>query len=65
MEPPEGFYKVYEREMFYDYSLPDYLPVKESSKVATETLDSIIFDIFGIHFLEARAYSAVIPKIKQ
>jgi hypothetical protein len=50
----DGFYKVYEKDMIYDYSLPEYLPVKESKKIALETLDSVINDIFGIHFLEAR-----------
>eukprot|EP00347_Sterkiella_histriomuscorum_P006073 403354173 len=65
VEVPEGFYKVYEKEQFFDYSLPDYLPVPESKKIAVETLDSMIFDIFGIHFLEARAFTMVVPKIKQ
>ena len=64
MEVPDGFYKVYEKEIFYEYTLPEYLPIKESTRVVTEALDGIINDIFGIHFLEPRAYAAVIPKIK-
>jgi hypothetical protein len=55
---------VYEKDLVYDYSLPEYLPIKESKKIATETLDTIIFDIFGLHFLEARATPVVVPKIK-
>lgn len=64
MEVPEGFYKVYEKEQYYDYSLPDYLPISESKKIAVETLDTFIFDLFGLHFLEARAFTTVVPKIK-
>ena len=64
MDIPEGFYKVYEREMIYDYTLPEYLPIKDSLRVATETLDHLFFDIFGLHTLEARAYPSVVPKVK-
>jgi hypothetical protein len=64
MEIPEGYFKTYEREMVFDYTLPDYLPIKESKKIAVETLDNIVFDIFGLHFLEARGFPLVIPKIK-
>jgi hypothetical protein len=65
MEIPEGFYKVYEREMLFDYTLPDYLPIKESKKISIELLDEIVSDIFGIHFLEARGHATVVPKVKQ
>jgi hypothetical protein len=65
MDIPPGFYKVYEREMKFDYTIPEYIPIPESKKIAVETLDNIIFDIFGIHFLEARGFPTVIPKIKQ
>lgn len=64
MEIPEGYYKVYEREMLFDYSLPEYLPIKESKRVSLETLDDLLSDIFGIHFLEARGNATVVPKIK-
>lgn len=63
VELPEGFYKVYEKDQFFEYSLPEYLP--EAQRVATETLDALLFDLFGVHFLEARAYTAVVPKVKQ
>lgn len=65
MEIPEGFYKVYEKELIMDYSMPEYLPIKESKKVVIETLDSLVNDIFGIHILEARAFPTMVPKIKQ
>lgn len=61
MPVPDGYYKVYEKEQFYEHTLPDYLAVKESQRVAAETLDAIVADIFGIHLLEARAYTAVVP----
>lgn len=48
-----------------DYSLPEYLPVSESKRVAVETLDDVVNSLFGIHFLEARAYPVMTPKIKQ
>jgi hypothetical protein len=64
MDIPEGFYKVYEREMIFDYTIPEYMPIKESKKLAVETLDNLIFDVFGIHFLEPRGFPQVIPKIK-
>ena len=65
MEIPDGFYKVYEKELFQSYTLPEYLPISEGKRIALETLDSIVSDIFGIHFLEARAFPLVVPKIKQ
>ena len=64
MEIPEGYYKVFEKEQYFDYNLPDYLPVSEAKRVAVETLDSLINDLFGVHFLEPRAYTLVVPKIK-
>jgi len=39
MEVPEGFYKVYEKELYYDYSLPSNLPIKESQRIVTEVVD--------------------------
>lgn len=65
MEIPEGFYKIYEKELFQTYTLPEYLPISEGKRIALETLDSLVSDIFGIHFLEPRAFPMVIPKIKQ
>jgi len=64
MEIPEGFYKVYEKEIIYDYSLPESLPVKESQRVVTEVLDLLLHDIFGVHFIEPRASAIIVPKIK-
>ena len=64
MEIPDGFYKVYEKEQYFEYSIPEYIPVKESQRVAVETLDSLINDLFGVHILESRAFTQVIPKIK-
>jgi hypothetical protein len=65
MEIPAGFYKVYEKEVRMDYTLPDYLPIKESKKVALETLDFVLNDLFGFHFIEPRAEATIVPKIKQ
>jgi hypothetical protein len=64
MDIPDGFYKVYEKEQFFDYSLPEYLPIPESKKIAIETLDNLIFDLFGVHYIEARAFTTVVPKVK-
>lgn len=64
MDIPDGFYKVYEKEVIMEYTIPEYLPIKESKKIALETLDGIFADIFGIHILEARAFPTVVPRIK-
>lgn len=64
MEIPEGYYKVYEKELVMEYSLPDYLPIKESKRVGVEVLDDLLSQLFGVHFLEPRAYTVVVPKIK-
>ena len=65
MPIPEGYYRVYEKELVTEYSLPDYLPIGESKRVAVEVLDELLNDLFGVHFLEARAYTVVVPRIKQ
>ena len=57
MEIPDGFYKVYEKEQYFEYSIPEYIPVKESQRVAVETLDSLINDLFGVHILEFKLVS--------
>ena len=64
MEIPLGFYKVYEKKMHYEYTLPDYLPIKESERIAAEVLDGFLNDIFGVHTLEARGFPVVVPRIK-
>lgn len=64
MDIPDGFFKVYEKEIKMNYTLPEYLPIKESKKIATETLDFIMNDLFGFHFIEPRAEAIIVPKIK-
>ncbi len=64
-QPPEGFHKVWEREIAFEYSLPESLNLQESKKIAIETMDSLMNDLFGFHFIEARAFPTVVPKIKQ
>lgn len=49
---PEDYKKVKEKEMIYDYKLPDYIPISENKKFAMELLDDLIFDKFQFHFLE-------------
>ena len=38
-----------------DYTLPEYLPIKESKKIAIETLDFVFNDLFGLHFYRAES----------
>jgi len=49
---PEDYKKVKEREITYEYKLPDYVPVSENKRIAMELLDEIIFEKLQLHFLE-------------
>jgi hypothetical protein len=40
------------------------LPIKENKKIALELVDELMNELFGIHFLEARAFPTVLPRIK-
>lgn len=49
---PEGYKKVTERDIVYDYKLPEYIPIAKNKRIAMEILDDILFDKLQIHFLE-------------
>jgi hypothetical protein len=49
---PEDYKKVKEREINYDYRIPDYIPMQNKKKMCLEILDSLIFKNFDFHFLE-------------
>ena len=53
-EPPHPFYKVYEPQLVYDYSLLDSIPIKQSKRIGIEVLDEFIDDLFGFHIVEGR-----------
>ncbi len=52
---PEGYQKVSEKEIENKYTIPAYFNIKESKRVAIETLDGIMFQALGIHLLEPMA----------
>ena len=49
---PDGYYKVKEKEVVYDYGIQEYQGVSESVIVALEVLEEFIFAKFGIHTIE-------------
>lgn len=63
-EPPEGFYKVYEKDLTFSHTLPKNPAIKESRKIAIEYLDDFLNKLFGFHFIEPRAIIGQVPKIK-
>ncbi len=52
---PDGYQKVTEKEIENKYTRPSYFNIKESKRVAVETLDMIMFNALGIHLLEPMA----------
>ena len=64
MSVPDGFYKVYEKDLCMEYTVPEYVPMRESQRVAVEVLDGVLWDVFGMHWLEARAKGVVVPRVK-
>ena len=49
---PEDYKKVKEKQIQYDYRIPDYIPIDDTKKFAMEFLDNLIFEKFGFHYLE-------------
>lgn len=49
---PEGYKKVKEKDIIYDYKLPDYIPIDPAKKFCMELLDDLINKQFEFHFLE-------------
>jgi len=49
---PDGYQKVSEKEIENKYVVPPYFNIKESKKIAIETLDNLMFLALGIHLLE-------------
>jgi hypothetical protein len=49
---PEDYKKVKEKEMIYEYKLPDYIPIPNNKRLSMEILDDLIFEKFQFHFLE-------------
>lgn len=51
---PEGFKKKVEKVPVYEFRIPDFIRQHqdESQIIAIETMDEILYDAFGTHFLE-------------
>ena len=51
---PEGFRKVSETIPIYEYKLPECAAsiLSEGQIIATSTVDDLVFEALGIHFLE-------------
>lgn len=49
---PEKYYKVFEKEQIYNYEIPSYFEIPESTKICIELLDTILFGAFDFHILE-------------
>ena len=49
---PEGYMKVKEKEVTYDYRVQNYIGVGEEYSICAEILDEILFGKFGFHVLE-------------
>lgn len=61
---PEGYRKVIEKEIDYDYTFPAELAIPEKYKICYEVLDEIIADIFEVHHIEPIIYFRNVPKAK-
>ena len=61
---PEGFRKVIEKEIDYEYQLPVELGIPEKFKVCYELMDEIVSNILDVHMIEPIIYFRNIPKAK-
>lgn len=49
---PDGYIKVKEKEVTYDYKVQEYAGVKESYSICAEIVDQMLFEKFGFHVIE-------------
>jgi len=49
---PEGFMKIKEKEVTYDYKVQEYAGVNEAQSICYEILDEMLFNKFSFHILE-------------
>lgn len=61
---PEGFKKVKEFYLEYDYKVPEFIPMTEAQRDSLEILDDLIFSKFQFHFLEPVVKKKETTKIK-
>lgn len=65
---PDGYYKVKEKEVIYDYIIPTHSGLPESLILSLEVLDEILFEKFDFHFIEGIMWFEekirVKPKVK-
>ena len=63
---PQGFRKQVEKTPMYTYSVPECAKaiLKEGQVVATEMLDTILFEAIGVHFLEPQVSFEMKYKVK-
>ena len=61
---PEGFKKVKELTLVSNYEVPKFIQMGESTKVALEMLDSLMFEKFQIHILEPIVKPKTVFKIR-
>lgn len=66
---PDGYVKVTEKAIENRYVIPDYFPLSEAQRVAIETLDGLMSELFNIHILEpmaeVREFVRAKPSMKQ
>lgn len=61
---PEGFKKVKEKTLLYNYEVPKFIEMKESTKTSLEVLDDLIFEKFQFHILEPIIRTKTVAKIR-
>ncbi len=65
---PENLKVVYDKEIKFEYKLPEFLPLPDSYKRSMEVLDDLFFDKLGLHIIEPVSkvvkVKRVIPKPK-
>jgi hypothetical protein len=61
---PNGYVKRMEKRVYYEYNLPNTLPIDETYRVSYETLDLIMFNMLGIRLLEPLSELGFIAKIE-
>jgi len=65
---PDNLKVVYDKEVKFEYKLPDYLPLPESYKNSMMVLDDLFAEVLGLHVIEpisrVEKIKRVVPKPK-
>jgi len=61
---PEGFKKVKEKTLTSSYQVPYFIKMSDSTKLALEVLDDLVFEKLQFHILEPMVKSKTITKIR-